>query len=121
MPYASSRGGGSNTVLSDLYQHPTTNLLPFRDVMVEGSSYALNEEVLLSSRLFPIAYADDDVGSISRSRPGARTALFDARVDGMRRAVSAMDPLQVSTSSPHSIHIDGLNLIQDTTFNLTYR
>lgn len=82
-------------MLSDLYQHPTTNLLPFRDVMVEGSSYALNEEVLLSSRLFPIAYADDDVGSISRSRPGARTALFDARVDGMRRAVSAMDPLQV--------------------------
>ena len=82
-------------MLSDLYQHPTTNLLPFIDVMVEGSSYALNEEVLLSSRLFPIAYADDDVGSISRSRPGARTALFDARVDGMRRAVSAMDPLQV--------------------------
>ena len=92
----SSRSGSSNSVLSDLYLQPTTNLLPFRDVVVEGSSYALNEEVMGSSLLFPIAYADDDtVGPISRSRHGARTAHFDARVDGMRRAVSAMDPLQV--------------------------
>lgn len=113
-------------MLSDLYQHPTTNLLPFIDVMVEGSSYALNEEVLLSSRLFPIAYADDDVGSISRSRPGARTALFDARVDGMRRAVSAMDPLQVLLlcgaflTSRHPVH----RWTQPNTrhnVNLTYR
>lgn len=95
MSDASSHNGSSNSVLNDLYQHPTTNLLPFRDVVVEGSSYALNEEVLASSRLFPIAYADDDVGSIYRSRPAARTAHFDARVDGLRRAVSAMDPLQV--------------------------
>ena len=86
----------SNSVLSDLYLQPTLNLLPFRDVVVEGSSYALNEEVMGSSRLFPIAYADDDtVGLTSRSRPGGRTAHFDARVDGMRRAVSTMDPLQV--------------------------